>query len=146
MNIEYRINFRPARIEDINYLINLRKETMSEHFHNSKVIHTMENIFERVKYPFDCANIILINGEKAGLLKVIKEGKEWDLCQIQIDKIFQGKGIGNQIISELIGKAKQEGAEIKLNVLKANPAKRLYERLGFAVTNEGEHFYEMKIN
>ena len=34
-------------------------------------------------------------------------------------------------------------AEIRLSVLKANPARRVYERLGFTVVAEKAHAFEM---
>jgi len=33
---------------------------------------------------------------------------------------------------------------VSLNVLFANPARRLYERLGFRVVGEGDHMYVMR--
>jgi hypothetical protein len=80
MHNKFSIELVQAKEEDIEYLINLRKDTMGEHYRNAKIIHTSENIRERVLYRFDCANIILINGERAGLVKIIKNGYEWELC------------------------------------------------------------------
>ncbi len=34
---------------------------------------------------------------------------------------------------------------LKLNVLKANPARRLYERLGFAIVADTAHGFEMRL-
>jgi ribosomal protein S18 acetylase RimI-like enzyme len=143
MHPKFDIQFVQAQNEDIEFLLNLRMETMSGHFRNSKLTHTVEDMRKRVLYRFDCAKIIVINGERAGLLKVIKEEKLWELCQIQITRKYQRQGIGNLIISNIIREAGQEGLPLKLDVLKSNPAKRLYERLGFVVTEEDVHSYEM---
>ena len=144
MHPKRSIQFVQAHTADIEFLVNLRNETMSGHFRKLNLAHTLENMRERVLYRLDCAKIIIINGERAGLLKVIKEGEEWELCQVQINGKYQKQGIGNLIISEIIIEARQKGAQLKLNVLKTNPAKRLYDRLGFVVTKEGEYFYEMR--
>ena len=38
----------------------------------------------------------------------------------------------------------KQGKNIELTVLKDNPAKNLYERLGFIITGEDEHEYFMQ--
>jgi ribosomal protein S18 acetylase RimI-like enzyme len=140
---KYRIEFIQATDDDIEYLLNLRTQTMSEHLCNSKVVQTQDQMRERVLYRFDCAKIIKINGEKKGLLKVVKEGSEWELSQIQISPEYQEHGIGKEIIRNLIQEAGQNGARIKLSVLKENPARKLYERLGFKIITENDHAYRM---
>jgi ribosomal protein S18 acetylase RimI-like enzyme len=143
MHKKYSIQFIQAHYDDIEYLINLRNETMSEHFRNSRLTHTINDMRERVLYRLDCAKIILIDGERAGLVKVIKDGNEWELSQIQITRKYQGKGIGNIIVSEIITEANQSGSRVVLTVLKTNPAKKLYERLGFIVIKESDHSFRM---
>jgi len=41
--------------------------------------------------------------------------------------------------------ARDAGASLKLDVLKANPARRLYERLGFTVIADTAHLFEMRL-
>jgi ribosomal protein S18 acetylase RimI-like enzyme len=140
---KYNIKFIPATVEDIEFLINLRNETMLTHFLNAGITQNIENIREIVLYRLDCAQIIIINGEKGGLVKVIKKKGVWELYQIQIATKYQGKGIGSQIIMEVLRNAKQMGVDVTLNVLKNNPAKRLYKRLGFTIHKEDLYFYNM---
>jgi ribosomal protein S18 acetylase RimI-like enzyme len=139
----YKIEYLQATNDDIDYLVDLRIQTMSEHLRKSSVFQSGPKLRERVLYRFDCARIIVINGERAGLLKVVKEGEEWELSQIQLLGKYQRKGIGEEIIRNIIHEANQKGAHIKLSVLKANPARRLYERLGFVVIRENEHSFDM---
>jgi ribosomal protein S18 acetylase RimI-like enzyme len=44
----------------------------------------------------------------------------------------------------LIGEATRAGQAMTLGVVKSNPAKRLYERLGFNVTHEDERKFYMR--
>jgi GNAT superfamily N-acetyltransferase len=53
---------------------------------------------------------------------------DWILVYIAVDASFRGKGFGKQIIEEVY---KQCDGDIKLHVEYHNPAKRLYERMGF---------------
>ena len=70
---------------------------------------------------------------------------DWDLIQIQLAPSLQGQGFGAQIIQSVISEARDAGASLKLDVLKVNPARRLYERLGFTVITETAHLFEMKL-
>jgi ribosomal protein S18 acetylase RimI-like enzyme len=51
-------------------------------------------------------------------------------------------GIGKALIEDMIAKGHARGAYVKLKVLRVNPAKLLYERLGFRLESEdAERFY-----
>jgi ribosomal protein S18 acetylase RimI-like enzyme len=57
---------------------------------------------------------------------------------------LQGQGIGMLVIQQVLDEAKRSGKPVVLQVLKVNPARRLYERLGFSATGENETHYFMK--
>jgi ribosomal protein S18 acetylase RimI-like enzyme len=66
------------------------------------------------------------------------------LALIEIHPDYQGRGLGSSLIRDVISDAYGRGLDVELNVLKANPrAKRLYERLGFMITEEQEERYIM---
>jgi ribosomal protein S18 acetylase RimI-like enzyme len=84
----------------------------------------------RVMHRFDCAELLLSGGVPVGLFKVARDGSNWRLIQIQLVPSLQGRGLGTQLLAELVAQASSAGASLTLNVLKANPAKALYERYG----------------
>ena len=56
----------------------------------------------------------------------------------------RGHGIGDELLQELIAKAKAAGHDrLSLSVEPGNPARKLYERHGFAVVNEGDEAWTM---
>lgn len=68
---------------------------------------------------------------------------------IMLNRIFllpqaQKRGLGTRIIGEILKSACAHGLPVRLRVLKVNPARRLYERLGFAVTEETATHYFME--
>ena len=63
------------------------------------------------------------------------------LANIEIVPEYQGHGLGAAIIRELCEQARGKGLAVELQVLKINPSRRLYERLGFReVGQTGTHF------
>lgn len=66
------------------------------------------------------------------------------MVQIQIDPAFQGQGLGRRLLAGLLRQADDEGAPVTLSVLKGNPARRLYESLGFTPVEETALEIEMR--
>ena len=60
---------------------------------------------------------------------------------IEISPDYQRRGIGTILMHDLLRKAAARGISVTLQVLKVNPARVLYERLGFELTGEtGTHY------
>jgi len=87
--------------------------------------------------------IVILNNENIGLLKLDEKEHIVAIVQIQIDPKFQGKGIGQQIIKAVINKSLSAGKEISLSVLKENPAKALYARMGFEIIGQDDISFMM---
>ncbi len=140
MQLERRL----ATEADIPFLLSLRRETMDVHLVASGASTTDESHLARLMYHFDCSEVLMSNGEPVGLLKVRRSPEEWEIVQIQLSSRLQGQGIGRALLAELLADAADAQVDIKLSVLKANPAKHLYERLGFEVIGEDAHEYFMR--
>jgi ribosomal protein S18 acetylase RimI-like enzyme len=135
---------RPATHEDIPFLMRLRHQTMDAHVVASGGSPGEDQHRERLMYRFDCAEVLMDGEDAVGLLKVARGASEWKIIQIQIAPQLQGKGVGAALLREIIDEASGAGAETTLSVLKANPARRLYERLGFVIEGEDEFEYFMR--
>jgi ribosomal protein S18 acetylase RimI-like enzyme len=73
------------------------------------------------------------------------QGDLW-LKEVFILPIYQNQGIGSQIVTLSIARARQNGQALRLQTLKANlGAKRLYERHGLRVTGVTEIHWHMEI-
>jgi len=140
-----KVCLRPAIQEDVPFLMELRRQTMHPHLLASGLVPSLEEDMRRVLLRLDCAQVILLANQPVGLLKVSRDANDWDLIQIQLAPSLQGQGFGAQIIESVISEARHAGACLKLDVLKANPARRLYERLGFTVIAETAHLFEMRL-
>lgn len=146
VKMEVNLKFRRAEESDWPFLLVLRSESMNSHIINAGLIPTEENHLERIKYRFEYAKIIIYNSLEVGLLKVVKEGPVWELVQIQLSSSYRGLGLGKSIINGVLKEAFSQNASVKLSVFKENPAKKLYESLGFKTYLETETAYEMQAN
>jgi ribosomal protein S18 acetylase RimI-like enzyme len=140
-----RVSLRPANDADVPFLLALREQTMTAHQLASGLQPSGLEREQRVRYRYECAQIVEREGRAAGLFKVARDGLDWQLIQIQLAPELQGQGVGEALIRALIAEALGAGASLRLNVLHQNPARHLYERLGFVVVNDGEHEYEMRL-
>jgi ribosomal protein S18 acetylase RimI-like enzyme len=134
---------RAAAEEDIPFLLQLRHQCMNAALIASGHTPSDDAHLQRIRYRFDAAEIVLLGGRPAGLLKTVRTGPVWDLIQIQVTPSEQGKGWGAKLLRTVMAQAMAAGASVKLSVFKVNPARRLYERLGFVVTGETDDAYDM---
>ena len=88
--------------------------------------------------------IITLDGADVGWVQTIRQEEALFLGQIIIERWFQRKGVGTEIMKRLIADAAQLGLPLLLSVVKINPAQRLYRRLGFQVTHEDDRKFYMK--
>ena len=68
---------------------------------------------------------------------------------VKLHRVFllpeaQGRGIGTRLVEEVLAASRATRRPVRLRVLRVNPARRLYERLGFKVTGETETHFEME--
>jgi ribosomal protein S18 acetylase RimI-like enzyme len=89
---------------------------------------------------FDPARLQIVEraGEAMGYVSVERREDDIFLSAIEVAPDFQSQGIGTRLIRDLQDEAERQGIPVRLRVLQGNPARRLYERLGFAATGETE--------
>lgn len=138
------ITYKKASENDIDYLLDLRTKTMNPHYADSNLPTDRETTLQRILYQFDKAHIILLNDERAGLLKINRAEDKTEVLQLQIDPIHQGKGLGKRILKDILDETSSSGKAVALSVLKTNKAQNLYSSLGFKIVGEDEHSYFME--
>jgi len=89
------------------------------------------------------SSIIVVDGRDVGILSMERRIDTLFLANLQILPEEQGKGLGTAIIKAILARAYDEGISVSLQVLKFNPARHLYERLGFVVSGETATHYLM---
>jgi ribosomal protein S18 acetylase RimI-like enzyme len=93
--------------------------------------------FFRQNFTPTTIQIVVANGEDAGLLNVEREPHELFLANIQIHPAFQGNGLGSAVVRTVLESAAALQLSVRLQVLKVNTrARDLYLRLGFTIYQE----------
>ena len=90
------------------------------------------------------ASVIVVGRIDAGILIVERLRNEVHLLMLCLLPSHQGRGIGCSLVSALQREAAARRVPLLLEVLKVNPARRFYERLGFGVEDESEYFFHMR--
>ena len=87
--------------------------------------------------------IVEESGRAVGCLAVEERSDQVFLARIFLLPEAQGRGIGTGLIRTLCASAHRRRLPVELSILKVNPARRLYERLGFTVVGETETHFRM---
>ena len=103
-----------------------------------------QRAFHRRDWETAPPDIILQDGAPVGTIAVHREvcaERCWHFGEFYILPEFQRRGLGTRVLLDLIRESASAGCGLRLEVIKINPAKRLYDRHGFRVTEEtATHF------
>jgi ribosomal protein S18 acetylase RimI-like enzyme len=139
------VTLRAATTDDIDFLYRLHRAAMQD-----VVVKTWgewdeawQSQYFQQHYDSSTCQIIVLHGQDIGAISVLRRTTDIFLSKIELLPAYQGQGIGTQRIRALIDEAHQKGVPITLQVLKANPACRLYRRLGFSISGETTTHYQM---
>ncbi len=129
---------RPAVEQDHDFLYQLHVAAMQTYIASMWSWHEewQREYFDRKWNPAAC-QVIQVEGQDAGVLVMHWQENEGVLELIELLPEFQHHGVGTAVIHDLQQQAQARRLPITLHVLKTNePARRLYERLGFVVQEE----------
>ncbi len=142
--MQYRL--RPSTVDDFEFVFQLNKINMRHYVEQLRGWDDVaeRNDMQRKFYP-GCDQIIVIDGNDAGIFGVDYKANMIELRHIEILPKYQNLGVGTALISNLVDEARQAKLPVMLYVLKINPARHLYEHLGFKITGETKLKYQMMI-
>jgi GNAT superfamily N-acetyltransferase len=138
------IALRPARSDDFDFCARLYFSGMDEIIRELKLDMALQTANFRERWNIEEVEIITSDKTAIGWMQSATENNACFLKQIFIDAPFQHRGIGTDIIHRLIDRASRAGQPVTLGVVKINPARHLYERLGFRITHEDDRKFYMR--
>ena len=138
------ITLRPAQPDDEDFLFDLyagtrRAEMEAWGLDDAMLAQMLRMQFAgqqgtyRAQFPQADHRIILHDGAPVGRILIDREGPE-----IALVSALRGRGIGTRLLKDLLAEAAEAARPVRLKVVLTNPARRLYERLGFVgLGNDG---------
>lgn len=134
------ISYRPAG--DLSKSAAITYENMRSYYEHYAVGWQQSDILEQI---VDLENWdIVYNDQLIGAIRLSYDNDGCYLRDLQINELYQNKGIGAKALVESIRLAKKSGAKkLQLKVFKISPAHNLYKRNGFTLISEDERFYYM---
>ena len=148
------ISVRPMRDEDLAFVAALYASTRAEEVASTgwpaeqqqaflAQQHRAQHHHYRTYYPDAEWLILERGGEAVGRLYV----DEWEglvrIIDISLLPQARGQGIGGAILKDVLEAAAAEGKAVSIHVEVHNPARRLYERLGFEPVEDKGIYIEM---
>jgi ribosomal protein S18 acetylase RimI-like enzyme len=91
----------------------------------------------RANYPGATLDVIEVDGASAGRLYVHRGPSDIRIMDIALAPPFRGCGIGTSLLRALMEEADASSRKLSIHVEMNNPARSLYDRLGFEPA--GEH-------
>jgi GNAT superfamily N-acetyltransferase len=138
------IELRPALDQDFVFCRRLYFDEMSWIVEELRLDRTAQETSFRQQWNSTQVRIIVLDGSDAGWVQTIREDDELFVGQLFVDSRFQRKGVGTEVMKRLIREAARLNLAVRLSVVRINPARRFYERLGFRVTHEDDRKFYMK--
>jgi ribosomal protein S18 acetylase RimI-like enzyme len=88
--------------------------------------------------------VIELQGERIGCMRVEDQEEFVLLDYIAIMPAHQRIGLGTHLVRTVLKRAVDRGVPARLKVLRVNPAKTLYERLGFETIGADQYRFYME--
>jgi ribosomal protein S18 acetylase RimI-like enzyme len=136
------IEFRPLRDSDLEFLFALYASTREEELAPVPWSAEQKHAFLRQQfqaqhswyqqqYSDSTFDVVLVNGVDAGRLYVQRAERELRIIDIALMPAYRRRGIGARLLADVITEAEAADKCVSIHVEAFNPARRLYERLGF---------------
>ncbi len=139
------INLRNCHKNDHEFIHDLSKENMENYVKKFWGGWDKKKFISNIK--INNIEIIEHNGKSIGFIDSEIIDNLFYLHNLQIKKKFQGKKIGQYVLSNFEQDVKNSGIKkICLQVFKDNPAKIFYEKFGYVVTEDNGNSVIMEKN
>lgn len=136
------VTLRPIRDDDREFLFRLYAGTREEELAVVAWDAAQKEAFLRQQFEAQHAywtehyrgatfEVVLVDGEPAGRLYVDRWPNEVRIVDIALLPEHRGAGTGTRLLERVFAEADAAGKPVSIHVESFNPARRLYDRLGF---------------
>uniref|UniRef100_UPI0007C78BF9 GNAT family N-acetyltransferase n=1 Tax=Streptomyces aureus TaxID=193461 RepID=UPI0007C78BF9 len=139
MHGETNWSLRPGRAEDIEAMAELRAVVMRDDLVRLGR-YDEHRVRQRLRDGFSAeyTSVVEVDGVFTGCvtLRPYEGGEGLHLEHFYLTPEVQGRGLGTAVLRELLARADEAAAPVRLVVLQGSAARRLYEREGFTCESE----------
>ena len=140
------IYLRDSSQNDHQFVNNLTREVMCLYVENTwSDEENQERYYEINSFEQSNTQIISEHNKSIGRITLTQNKNEIIIDAIHLVPYVQGQGIGSKFLHNIIEHAVKQKKSVSLVVLRSNPAKKLYEHLGFVVYDETKERYFMRL-
>lgn len=139
-----RYAIRPAQKDELDGLYAIHREAMQAYV--TRTWGSWDEAFQRDYFRNHWPDVRLaidVEGTLGGFVDLDESPERIRVENIELLPAHQNRGIGTALLVSVQQRAAGRNLPVTLQVLKVNPARRLYERLGFRLTGETETHYQM---
>jgi ribosomal protein S18 acetylase RimI-like enzyme len=142
----YVIELRPCTTDDRDFLFSLHRNTNRSYVEATFGAWDEEwqrQRFEQMFNPYS-RKIITLRGWPVGMVDVHEDADSISIEDLQILPDLQRQGIGTEVIREVTDRARSFQRPVTVRMFKVNPARSLYERMGFRVVDQSETHLKLR--
>lgn len=143
------ITLQPITPEDMPFLRELYAQTRADELAPVAWTDEFKHAFIEQQFnaqhafyhdAFAGADFLLVqrDGVAIGRIYIYRSPVEILVLDIALIPELRNHGLGSALLGEVIAEAQRDGGRVALHVEASNPARRLYDRLGFVLVEPGE--------
>lgn len=130
---------RPCRDEDFEFVFQVGKAAMGDYVVQTFGKPWVDDEHRRMladSFDARAHQIVVCDGIDIGVVSHEVASTHVQLSKVYLMPAHQRQGLGTALVQHFQNLARSLQRPLRLRVLRPNPARRLYERLGFVVTGE----------
>ena len=155
MKIIQRVALRPATVSDEDFRFAVYASTRADELRAwgwpaeqqsvfLKLQFSAQELGHRSCFPDADRSLLCLEQHAVGVLTVQRTPNAIRLIDIALLPNYRGQGLGARVLRGLQDEARKSARPLRLQVLKGNPAERLYIRLGFSRVTDNGLYQEME--
>ena len=133
---------RPATADDLPFAFAVKRAAVGPYVAQ---VWGWDEDFQRAFHAADWAvrrpDVVELDGVAVGTIEVHAHPAGIDLGEFYLLPPYQRRGIGSELLRRVLARADAEARTVRLQFLKVNPVRSLYERHGFRVVGETNTHY-----
>ena len=153
--MSYNVTLRPITADDQEFLSDLYASTRQEEMalvdwpaekkaEFLQMQFQAQHTFYMEQFKGAAFDLLVLNGQPIGRLYLDQRVDELRIIDIALLPDYRNQGLGSRLMKGILAEAEAAGLPVRIHVEHYNPARRLYQRLGFKEIETNGVYYLME--